>query len=457
MTQVSTTQIGMHRFFSILVLFLIVGCHFIGSDPNVDPNQPIDIPMSQLLPNAQTTLAYLQGGILSRYVTLWMQQTTSLAGQSVPPDQYRVLDADMDRLWTNFYAGILMDLREIRRQAEDPVAFSPHYTGIAKVLEVITVTQLVDLWSDIPYSEALRGTENLKPAYDQGAEVYESLHLLLEEALSDLNAPASDFHPGVDDLIYGGDLAAWSGLARLCKARLYLHRSQYGRVLETLSQGGLGSNEQNAFVCFGEGEQEQSPWFQFSFQRGDIGMCSVLVDLMTNLGDPRLPVFATLDAGGGYSGNPPGKGYDPGISKVGSFYASSASPVPLALYPEQLFIEAEAALTLDPARAALAYNEGVAASLAMFGVEDPGYLAAYASESAGTITLEKIATQKYIALFTMPELFSDWRRTGIPALTPVEGFDQIARRFSYPPVEQALNGDNCPDGITIFDRVFWDQ
>ncbi|MCB0683080.1 MAG: SusD/RagB family nutrient-binding outer membrane lipoprotein, partial [Saprospiraceae bacterium] len=40
---------------------------------------------------------------------------------------------------------------------------------------------------------------------------------------------------------------------------------------------------------------------------------------------------------------------------------------------------------------------------------------------SGNLTLDHIMTQKYIAMFMDPEVFSDWRRTGIPELDPNTG------------------------------------
>jgi hypothetical protein len=65
-------------------------------------------------------------------------------------------------------------------------------------------------------------------------------------------------------------------------------------------------------------------------------------------------------------------------------------------------------------------------------------------------------TQKYIAMFLDPEAFADWRRTGIPSLTPNTG-SQIPRRLPYPETEVLYN-QNCPKPsvINIFTRVWWD-
>ena len=76
----------------------------------------------------------------------------------------------------------------------------------------------------------------------------------------------------------------------------------------------------------------------------------------------------------------------------------------------------------------------------------------------GNVTLENIIIQKYIGLFTHPEVFSDWRRTGIPELTPVSG-SAIPVKFPIGFNELQFNS-NAPDetDINIFtDRVGWNR
>ena len=70
---------------------------------------------------------------------------------------------------------------------------------------------------------------------------------------------------------------------------------------------------------------------------------------------------------------------------------------------------------------------------------------------------ELIMTEKYIGMFTQAEGFNDWRRTGIPALTPTSGA-QIPRRYHYSSGEYLFN-ENAPDetAVTLFaPRVGWD-
>jgi len=75
----------------------------------------------------------------------------------------------------------------------------------------------------------------------------------------------------------------------------------------------------------------------------------------------------------------------------------------------------------------------------------------------GNLTLQHIIMQKYIALYADPEVFSDWRRTGIPQLTPNVG-NEVPRRLPYAENE-ILSNENTPSpaNVNIFTRVWWDM
>jgi hypothetical protein len=126
---------------------------------------------------------------------------------------------------------------------------------------------------------------------------------------------------------------------------------------------------------------------------------------------------------------------------------------------EAKFLEAEAAFRANqPLRAATAYNEAVTANVTKLGVADAAFLASVAAETAATITLEKIMTQKYIAMFTQCEVWSDWRRTNLPALTPNAGasINEIPRRFPTAQNERLYN-NKAQVVSDLTQRVWWDQ
>ena len=141
-------------------------------------------------------------------------------------------------------------------------------------------------------------------------------------------------------------------------------------------------------------------------------------------------------------------------------YASAASPVPLVTYVEQLFIEAEASLRSgNAAAAATAHNNAVKESiLFLTGSSDAAYEAANANETAGSISLEKIMTEKNVAMFLQAEGYTDWRRTGFPTLAanPNAALSGIPRRLPTPQQERLYNSNAIVVSDILY-PVWWDQ
>lgn len=444
-------------------LLFFSNCNWIDPDINVDPNNPADVPLNLLLPSTQVSLAYMIGGDFGRYSTIWTQQHGGAERQHAGYDSYQLKETDTNNAWSTIYTDVFNDSKIIMKKAKE--VGSSYYQGIAQTMTAMTLAMMVDLFNDIPYSESF-DVKNFKPKYDTGADVYTNAQELLTQAIANFETnDDGPIQPGSDDFVYGGDVQKWKALAYSLKARLYLHLSEidgaaYGNVLGVIDNA-LIDNEQNAMVGFGADATSQNPWFQFEDQRGDVVMGSKLMDLMNNTDDPRLSGYATMTDDLTYAGMVAGEPDNSGaVSRFGSFYASKASPVPFMTYMEVKFMEAEAALPTDAARAATAYNEAILASLEFILGEDGDYadwVVANAAEDATTITLEKILTQKYIALYTQIEVFNDWRRKGIPVLTPATGTTKIATRFPYPRNERLYNTANMPEGLSVFDKVFWDQ
>lgn len=449
------------RAFAVLFAFSIASCNFIDPELNVDPNNPLDVSMDLLLPQAQVTYAYVQGGDFGRYVSCWTQHHAGVERQHSAIEVYEIKEGDVNNAWNGVYAGALMDLSIILEKSREEEAPSPHFEGVAQIMTALIMANVVDLWNDVPFSDALRGAEQLRPSYDDAASVYQEVDRMLREAVVNLQEPISVFSPAGSDLVYGGDRVKWVELAQTLRARYALRLSKidngaYGKARDFISEG-ISSNLNNAMVVFGSSQTEGNPWYQFESQRGDVVMGAFFIDLMNSIDDPRRTAFATLNDADAYAGATAGvPDNSPAVSRFGTYYASINSPIPLATYAERKFIEAEVMLPVDADAAAEAHNEAIAASLAQTGVSDDDFLAAEASETGATITLEKILTHKYIALHSTMEPFADWRRTGIPDLQPAAGTTQIARRYPYAQAERLLNAANYIDGVTQYDRVFWD-
>lgn len=454
----------MKKIYRIIAVFLVLSvgsCNFIDSELNVDPNNPLDVSMNLLLPHTQVSLGYILGGDFGRYISCWTQHHSGVERQHTAVEVYAIREADVNNAWGGIYATTMKDLDIIMQKAEE--TNSPHYAGVAKILMAQSIGTVVDLFDAVPFSDAFRGAEQTRPTYDTGEEIYAAIQAMLTEAIADLQAATSTLSPGSSDLVFGGDRAKWIAYANTLKARYWLHLSEvngaaYQNALQAIDAGAIAANSGNAMVTFGAAATEANPWFQFEDQRGDVVMGKFFLDLMNGINDPRRPYFASPNQDGAYVGPPAGvPDNSPAVSRFGPFYCSSASPLPLATFTEAKFIEAEAAFPTDKVRAAAAHNAAIAASLEMLGIDDPAFLADQAAETENTITLEKILTHKYIALYTTQEPFVDWRRKGIPDLQPAAGTTEIARRFPYPQDERVYNGDNYISNVTVFDRVFWDK
>jgi hypothetical protein len=130
------------------------------------------------------------------------------------------------------------------------------------------------------------------------------------------------------------------------------------------------------------------------------------------------------------------------------------------------------------------FNRGVRSGIQQWGLYGPAgviannridaYLKLNAYKTTGTFNerLEQISTQKWVGLCFIDEyeVFSTWRRTGYPALVPVNypgnlSGGTIPRRMVIGPNEQNSNSENFIAAMTrqgganyniLTNRVWWD-
>jgi hypothetical protein len=425
------------------------GCRktYFYSGINDDPSQLKNPTPASLLPGVILQSAYTWGGDASRFPALFMQQVTGAANQSASANVYNITPDDVDNMWyAGFYGAIMTNIDTLISIAT--ASGQLHYAALGKIMMANDLGQVTDFWGDVPYSEAFQGLGNSQPKYDSQEAIYARLHTLLDEAIASLEVDdGSEFQPGPnDDLLFEGDLGMWIKFAHSLKAKLYLHTVKVDNTAEAkgLAEIAEGFDDgEAAFVKFvgSSATTTQAPWYQFNTQRADIIFSGYLNDLMNAADDPRYDVY-----------------FDPSDpTALGSLYGSANSPVYFMSYDELKFIEAELQLREGNTTAAsAAYNEAVRANL-MRTINDDSYLA-NVERTAANITLEDIITQKYIALFLSPEVWTDWRRTGFPRLTAPDGNvlgGALPRSLFYPSSEVRYNS-NTPANTRLTRRVWWD-
>jgi hypothetical protein len=148
-------------------------------------------------------------------------------------------------------------------------------------------------------------------------------------------------------------------------------------------------------------------------------------------GDNRLSkYFAPNDAGNFVGANPGDISTGGSRSTLSSTRLNPAFAQPLATWAENQLIIAEAAnQTGDDPTARTSLN----AVLVNAGLTPVG------GGVSGAALLQAIMTEKYIRLFQNPEVWSDYRRTCLPALTPASGTSSIPARLAYPLSERNAN------------------
>lgn len=437
--------IKIRTLFFLAIIFFTSSCEeYLGGDVNVDPNKPTTVPVGAILPQIQISIADSYGGSFSRWNAMFVQQVSGVARQWSSFNQYAITPNRFDDVWDDLYENILVELKTVTAVATETE--SNHYLGIAKVLEAFVIMAASDVWGDIPYTEVGLGKENFNPKFDdQMTVIYPAVKALLDEAKALFGQDVGTFVPGSNDLYYGGDKDKWTKVINAILARYHLHLKQYDMAL-AMAKTSLSSSKDNMAYTYGA-NPEGAPWYRFNDGRtGDIEFHPTMKGIMEGLKDKdRLGKF-----GAKFKTNHP--------------YLVDKFEQDLISYREVQFIIAESAFRVNASGNAKkvrdAYLAGIKASFAAVGLSTAQYKSYVAQSQVdpgeGSITMEQIMTQKYIGLFVQPEVFSDWRRTGIPSLTATSGAS-IPRRWFYSEDEYLFNS-NAPkrDPGLLFERVGWD-
>ena len=125
-----------------------------------------------------------------------------------------------NEVWQDAYQKILINIETMIPLADE--SEQNVHLGIGKILKAYVYLTVVDLYGDVPYSEALKGDEGiLNPKVDGGASVYTACIALLNEAKADL---ANTAGTGIArDVFYNGSRAKWTTLANSLELKAQLN------------------------------------------------------------------------------------------------------------------------------------------------------------------------------------------------------------------------------------------
>lgn len=205
---------------------LFVGCSDDYLNINSDPNNAVEsnITADLVLPQAILNSANRVGtgfGFLGNWLGYWAP------GANYAPNT----EEQSYNITTNFGAGLfngVMDnsydfqFAELRGKA----AGDDYSVAIAKLMKAHNFCQLVDIYDKIPYTEALKGLEFIRPKYDEGKLVYEeSIKQLDSSIVLFKKAAAAHAENANIDIVFHGDATLWVKFANTLKLRYLIHQS----------------------------------------------------------------------------------------------------------------------------------------------------------------------------------------------------------------------------------------
>jgi hypothetical protein len=433
---------------------------------NQNPNAPEVVDPQFLLSNVLVEASDNQAYWGWHAGSLLAQHSANL--EFLPVDRYDL--GNNEGLWNETYR-LLNDMRDISNSDQGNEA----YTAICQVLTAHQAALLTDLWANVPFSEALQGQTdgNFTPVFDTQESIYtadDGVLNLLREAVTTLETTAESVN---GDVMFNGDLNAWIRFANSLRIRYLLRISDKVDVStemqEIVDKGNIFmSNADNALIPYLSSSPNQ--WVIFNEREGryvDVRMSKTAETIFTTLDDPRVKVFYkptanSMDGSPEYLGIPNGlsresqNAYDLNdVSLMGSFLRDEPDGMDAVFmtYAELQFCLAEAANKGLVSGMPISYYEaGIMASYDYYEVEMPvGYLLSPEVLLDGTDDLNKIMTQKWIALFMNGyESWLDIRRTGFPEMmiSPDNLNGNVYPvRYRYPSSEQAVNGANYSDAV----------
>jgi len=483
------------------LLLLGFGCKKLDNfgDTNTDPANAQKPVLSALM----TTSTGLIGTIASTSVAADTNITrTSIPGVTTPgiyaqyfaESQYNdiTLYSLQRSSFTSYYSTVLNDLQTIITANE-----SNNMTQVAKILQQYVFWTITDRWGDIPYTEALKGLQNLHPKYDRQEDIYKGMATAIKAAIAAFDNSAIN-----GDVLYNGDVPSWKRLGNSLRLMMALQLSKKfpaaGAYAATefnaaLSDAGgyITANAQN-FTAVYPGGSFPTPWYTTYNGRKDLGESKTMTDLMASLADTRQTVFggATEQASGSNASASSNIGIPYGLARQPTIDFTAENPTWARVLRGDFRRQAGSVVIISAAEVTLAraeaanrgwttesvsslYSTGINLSFSQWGLTAPANYTAQAAVALGaagsTDNISKIATQEYIASY--PDglrAWNIWRRTGYPVLTPasaaVNASKLIPRRLAYFPDEYSSNKAAVeaavvllPGGDTQDARVWWDQ
>ncbi|MEO1011741.1 MAG: SusD/RagB family nutrient-binding outer membrane lipoprotein [Bacteroidota bacterium] len=218
MKTIKYIQLYKNSLAGLLLILAFAGCEKY-LDVDEDTDAPITAPLNQLLTGIDRGVAQLadfrlwSGDILQVYT----HQFTAREEQ----DQYGARADNINA--NNDWNGVFLTLTDIETLiAQATESGDLVYVGIAQILKAYMLSTAVDLWGDVPFTEATQLEGGVvSPVFDNQEVIYQGVLDLIDQGRANVAGGAGATLPSTDDLYYSGSTAQWVKFANTLKLKLY--------------------------------------------------------------------------------------------------------------------------------------------------------------------------------------------------------------------------------------------
>ena len=478
--------------FTLAASVVLPSCNKDYFDINKNPNSADNASAELVISNAIKTTAAFQTvtfATQNEWMGYWAP-SGSYAQSATDGASYYENDLTGDGIWTAYYRN-LEDYDYVEKSATASSQF--YYIAAAKTMKALAFSQLVDLFNNVPYSQALQGTAALTPKYDAGIDIYTALSTELGTAVT-LFQRADAIGSPTQDVFFHGDNAKFAKFANSLRLRLLMRqteiagRSAYIQTeMNKIVANGAGFITADAGVNPGYSNStgKLNPFWGFcyntagTFTQDFWRAAQYQITWQSANNDPRYKRQYAPIGNGTWVGTVAGGVGNPVGSLSSTFgvgtLKSVAQDAIIMTAAESYLLQAEAILRGYLAGSAQTmFDNGVQASFTYLG---SGSSAAYTSQGGNKQTnyaacatfaerLACIIRQRYVShnSITPLEAWADYRRLHLPADVPISpsGIQpSIPFRFQYPRSEAQTNSGNLAaqglSGSTYHwsAKIFW--
>ncbi len=460
----------MKKFIIVLITLAVIGATGCEEwlDVNKNPNDATTATPDLILPGVLTTWG-AQVNDFTTTVGAWMGYWAHAGGWSgwYTTKKYEITSS-FYTVFNTYYPGVLTDTKFIR----DNSGTNFIYPAITHVVDAWYYSRLVDLYGDVPYTQACNPGLTLTPVYDDDQDIYEDLIVRLDTAIAvftrktstGYGATSADYSfKTTSDVMFAGDFAKWRQLANTLKLRLVLRmtnvksNTELQALMNNTASYGFLTADATLSPGYSASSGKTNPlWNTFGksydgvVTSANTQYClnAYIHRKLTILADPRLTKYYQpgASAGGALISMKLGTDGDltvqPNTTIVGNYswipIAADATATgstkagngaldrqKMFLLSESKFLQAEAVVRgIITGNAQTLYEDGIKASMAAAKVTDAtainDYIAqttvAWNTSETEAQKVARIINQKYIANYflNMFESYNDYRRTGYP-------------------------------------------